>query len=67
MVISEQCQVDKCNECPAILGNGEKCEHGCAGHINTLNTSATMGESLRQQQAEQKKIEPITPNEPHIA
>lgn len=49
-----------------ILGNGEKCEHGCAGNINTLNPSATMDESLRRQQHEQDKIETITPIEPHL-
>jgi ABC-type uncharacterized transport system permease subunit len=27
----------------------------------------TMDQSLKQQQAEQEKIETITPNEPHIA
>jgi hypothetical protein len=67
-VISEQCQADRCDECPKIfdLGNGsEKC--GCKHHLNTLDTSATMNESLRRQLDEQDKIETITPNEPHIA
>jgi hypothetical protein len=64
LVISEQCQNGRCNECLEILGNGEKCGHRC--HVNTLDVSDTMDESLRQQRAEQDKVERITPNEPHI-
>jgi|GEM_PF-2187566 hypothetical protein len=65
LVISTQCQSGRCNECLEILDQGVKCGHRC--HLNTADISPTMGESLRQQQAEQEKIETITPNKPHIA
>ena len=67
MVLSEECRNGRCNECPIRLGNGELCGHGCAGHINTLSTSSTMDQKLREQLAEQDKIDPITPNKPHLA
>ncbi len=65
LAISEQCQTGRCNECLEILDQGVKCEHKC--HLNTLDVGDTMDQSLKQQQAEQDKIETITPNEPHIA
>jgi hypothetical protein len=65
LVIFEQCQAGRSNDCPEILGNGEKCGHKC--NLNTADISPIMDESLRQQQAEQEKIEAITPNKSHIA
>lgn len=65
LVISTQCQTGRCNECLEILDQGVKCGHRC--HLNTLDVSATMDQSLKQPQAEQDEIEPITPNEPHMA
>jgi hypothetical protein len=65
LAISEQCQTGRCNECLEILDQGVKCGHKC--HLNTLDVSDTMDQSLRQQKADQDKIEPITPDPPHIA
>ena len=65
MVITTQCQTGRCNECLEILDQGVKFGHKC--HLNTMDVSDTMEQSLKQQQAEQEKIETITPNEPHIA
>jgi hypothetical protein len=65
MVISTQCQTGRCNECLEILDQGVKCEHRC--HLNTLNVTDTMDQSLKQQQADQEKIETIIPNMPHIS
>jgi hypothetical protein len=65
MSTSEQCQTGKCNECPGVLANAEQCAHGC--HLNTVPVSKEMDERLKEQRAKQDKIEPITPNEPHIA
>jgi hypothetical protein len=62
MVISTQCQTGRCNECLEILDQGVKCGHKC--HLNTLEVSDTMEQSLKQQQ---EKIGTITPNEPHVA
>ncbi len=64
MALSQQCQNGRCNECPEILANGERCEH--AHHINTADTSADMDKSLKQQQADQENEETITLNDPHI-
>jgi hypothetical protein len=65
MILSEQCQNGRCDDCPKILANGERCEHGCKGHINTAPVN--LNESLKKQKADQDKIETITPNPPHIA
>jgi hypothetical protein len=65
LAISTQCQTGRCNECLEILDQGVKCGHKC--HLNTLDVSDTMNESLRQQQAEQEKIEAITSNPSHVA
>ena len=54
MVISTQCQTGRCNECLEILDQGVKCGHRC--HLNTLDVSDTMDQSLKQQQAEQEKL-----------
>lgn len=58
MVISTQCQTGRCNECLEILDQGVKCGHKC--HLNTLDVSDTMDQSLKQQQAEQEKIDDHT-------
>jgi hypothetical protein len=65
LAISTQCQSGRCNECLEILDQGVKCGHKC--HLNTLDVSDSMDQSLKQQQAEQEKIETITPNPPHLA
>ncbi len=65
LVISTQCQTGRCNECLEILDQGVKCGHRC--HLNTLGVSDTMDQSLKQQEAEQEKIEKIIPNPPHVA
>jgi hypothetical protein len=62
--MSTQCQTGRSNDCPEILSNWVKCGHKC--HLNTLDVSDTMVESLRQQQSEQEKIETITPDPPHV-
>jgi hypothetical protein len=54
MVISTQCQTGGCNECLEILDQGVKCGH-CS-----LDVSDTMDQSLKQQQAEQEKIDDHT-------
>jgi hypothetical protein len=58
MVISTQCQTGRCNECLEMLDQGVKCGHKC--HLNTLDVSDTMDQSLKQQQAEQEKIDDHT-------
>jgi hypothetical protein len=65
MVISTQCQTGRCNECLEILDQGVKCGHKC--HLNTLDVTDTMDQTLKQQQDDQEEFEPITPNKPHIA
>ena len=58
MVISTQCQTGRCNECLEILDQGAKCGHKC--HLNTLDVSDTMDQSLKQKQAEHEKIDDHT-------
>ena len=58
MVISTQCQIGRCNECLELLDQGVKCGHKC--HLNTLDVSDTMDQSLKQKQAEHEKIDDHT-------
>ncbi len=58
MVISTQCQTGRCNECLEILDQGMKCGHKC--HLNTLDVSDTMDQSLKQKKDEHEKIDDHT-------
>ena len=58
MVISTQCQTGRCNDCLEILDQGMKCGHKC--HLNTLDVSDTMDQSLKQKKDEHEKIDDHT-------